>query len=103
MSKQLGNYLIQLSENILAHWCPACKDLHQVNVGTNGWRFNENLETPDFKPSIRVRTFEGQEVASVCHYFVDDGVISYCNDSTHEMAGQKVPLPIITAEIFSRA
>lgn len=28
-----------------------------------------------------------------CHYFLTDGVLHYCPDSSHGLAGQKVPLP----------
>lgn len=79
------------------HWCPGCKDIHAIAVEKpfdNGakWTFNGNMDQPTFSPSIAV----GKPV--YCHYFIQDGMIRYCSDSTHALSGQHVPLPSIPAE-----
>jgi hypothetical protein len=73
-----------------ATWCPACRSIHLLNVHQAGprWTWNGDTERPTFEPSVRVRSG-----AYCCHYFVRDGQIMYCNDSTHELAGQTIALP----------
>jgi hypothetical protein len=34
----------------------------------------------------------------VCHYFLQDGALQYCGDSTHGLAGKTVPLPELPPE-----
>jgi len=90
-----------------AHWCPACAEVHVYNVVREGgracWGFNGNFEKPSFSPSMLIRWgnkvpgyennphFNGE--GGICHYFLTDGRISYCGDSTHELSGQTVDLP----------
>jgi hypothetical protein len=33
----------------------------------------------------------------ICHFFVTDGEIEFCGDSTHALSGKKVQLPEIPA------
>ena len=79
-----------------AHWCPACKNMHVFRTRSEGenavWKFDGNLDSPTFSPSMRIRWKEN-EVEKICHYFLTAGKISFCGDSTHEMAGQVVDLP----------
>lgn len=86
------------------HWCPGCKQVHSIAVEkafANGarWSFNGSEEAPTFEPSVKVhwtRPKSHGELAGkeyVCHYFLRDGVIDFLSDSTHELAGKKVPLP----------
>lgn len=92
----------------LVHWCPACKEVHKFPL--NGpasagpkWAWNGSVDKPSFTPSMMIRTGpprpmvpEGRPDAGhidVCHYFLTDGIIHFCGDCTHGMAGQSVPLP----------
>ena len=81
--------------NMLGFWCPACAQLHVITVrrveGYQGpvWDWNNNAERPTFSPSIKHDWGQGK----VCHYFVREGRIQYCSDSTHDLAGQTVELP----------
>ena len=77
-------------------WCPACKCGHGVWVegpcrtGAQ-WKFNGNMEKPSFHPSLKIEfNREGKDM--VCHLVVTDGVLNYCGDSTHELAGQSIPM-----------
>lgn len=88
--------------------CPACAasqavygdgqvyDLpgqHSVRVKPHhqdGWGFNGDLESPTLTPSLRVRY--GEELDYQCHFFVRNGQIQYCGDSTHALAGKTVPM-----------
>ena len=104
------------------HWCPGCKGGHEINVdrpNSSGakWTFNGDLLRPTFSPSVNIRlrpTFspsvnirwgryadpkfvspENHDPSGVCHYFIRDGRIQFCSDSTHALSGQTVDLPEI--------
>lgn len=96
----LGEYLARgpMFPGMILHYCPACKDLHPYAVEkpfSNGaqWTFNNNAEKPSFSPSMKITC--GRHI---CHYFVTDGNIIYCGDSTHEYAGKTLPLEPIPQE-----
>lgn len=75
--------------------CPGCGSLHAVRVkGSDPWTYNGDMERPTFSPSVRCRwpSSSGQQC---CHFFVKDGEIQFCSDSTHELAGKAVVLPTI--------
>jgi hypothetical protein len=69
-------------------YCPACRDLHHFNVAIFQplWSFDGNLDAPTFGPSLRLIGGNG------CHLFVLGGMIQYCGDSRHELAGKTVPM-----------
>jgi hypothetical protein len=77
------------------HWCPGCKMNHVIytdpRAQPNGhhWRFNGNVEAPTFEPSVHI--------VGRCHYFIRDGRIDYCGDSSHALAGQTVDLPTLAS------
>ena len=94
------------------HWCRACEGMHLL---LTSWSFNGDLERPSFTPSFRhsflqtvkangewtgewVRDAEGKMVPGVCHYILTDGVLNYCSDCTHALAGKAVPLPPLPEE-----
>jgi hypothetical protein len=98
------------------HWCPACNELHQL---PDGWAFNGDLNAPTFTPSFKhsgmqavvvdgewtgefVRDAAGAPVPFVCHYILTAGVLNFCADCTHGMAGQAVPLPDLPAHARDR-
>jgi len=75
-------------------YCPGCKHLHVFYTkhpkGVQ-WSFNGDFEKPTFSPSLRNRS-NAPGMPQVCHLFVRDGMIEFCNDSDHELAGKTVPL-----------
>lgn len=83
------------------HWCPACGDAHiiptqETHPGAATWEFNGDAERPTFHPSILIEWGEQTPPhARRCHYFIVDGDIQFCEDSTHALAGKTVPLPEI--------
>lgn len=93
------------------HYCPGCRTGHDIAVEErqrNGaiWTFNGDMsDKPTFSPSINLRwgsAIPGETCVAggVCHYFITDGKIIYCSDSTHELRGQTVDLPEIPSGIF---
>jgi hypothetical protein len=85
----------------VVHYCPACGDTHIVTTdrapGASGpsWTVTGSDERPTFLPSVRVSWHRTGDPPNVCHYFVRDGFFEYCQDSSHQMAGQRVPVPDI--------
>ena len=90
MSIHLSRKLRDTGDGALMHWCPGCKARHLIETqerNANGaiWSWDGNAEAPTFNPSINI--------VCRCHYFISAGQIQFCGDSTHELAGQTVPLP----------
>lgn len=87
------------------HWCPACEEMHAFAVDgpqSNGarWTFDGNVDLPTFNPSMNIRWGRQADPrcdvdGGACHYHLHAGVLKYCADSTHAMAGLEVPLPPI--------
>ena len=86
------------------HYCPGCKGMHHYQVtatGSPNWIFNGNVDVPDFKPSMLIwhdtdaDTCKEWDIVQRCHYFINNGFIEYCSDSTHELSGKTLPLPEI--------
>lgn len=76
-------------------WCPGCKSTHRVFVTTGPrkpehknkvWQWNGSETAPTLSPSVNYIGF--------CHFFLRGGVIEFCSDSVHELAGQKVKLAV---------
>jgi hypothetical protein len=44
-----------------------------------------------------VRDTNGNAVDSCCYYILAGGILHYCGDSTHHLAGQQVVLPLLPA------
>ncbi|MGL4619161.1 MAG: DUF6527 family protein [Chroococcidiopsis sp.] len=61
--------------------------------GTPNWTWNGSLDAPTLRPSI-LTSWEGGDPAQkvVCHSYVEDGVVSFLHDSTHDLSGKSRPL-----------
>ena len=101
------NAKLRKNENGYAHFCPACQEMHTL---FSSWNFNGNLDKPSFTPSFshkglkRIfkdghwtgeweRTPNGDPIEFICHYILTDGILNYCGDCTHPLAGLRVELP----------
>lgn len=89
-------------------FCPACKRGHRFRTkGNPKWKFNGDMEKPTITPSVLVhsikpttdeedkRILAGEKIEPIpvtCHSFITDGMIAFCGDSTHALAGKTVPL-----------
>ena len=84
------------------YWCPGCflEDgfgLHGIPVKPHprGWNFSGTLECPTFSPS-QLTTGDmlknGKKFETICHTFIESGMIKYLTDCTHPLAGQSVPM-----------
>ncbi len=70
-------------------YCPACQTHHWFKTtGKNPrWTWNGDMKQPTVRPSIKTW---GRDW--VCHFFIRQGKIEYCPDSTHPFAGQTVSM-----------
>jgi hypothetical protein len=75
-------------------WCPGCVQPHPYRIkGDSAWTFNGDRERPTFTPSLMVHPHPGDPPQPRCHLFLTDGMLRFCGDSEHSLAGQSVPLP----------
>lgn len=100
-----GPFMRRVEGGYFAH-CPGCDTWHHIAVETplaNGarWSFDGNLEAPTFSPSLLIRTGravdphfvrEDGDPPETCHSFIRAWHWVFCGDSTHELAGQTVPM-----------
>ncbi len=90
------------------HWvikCDQCGRHHipKAKVPNRTWAFDGNIDSPTFTPSINEccnppghKDYRSDVKTSRCHFVITKGQIYYCNDCTHKLAGQTVPLPDFT-------
>lgn len=74
------------------HWCAGCNLHHMYD---ERWTFNLNMQKPTFRPSMKVTYGQHpnpENTWPICHYFITDGMIEYCADSTHALKGQTLEL-----------
>ena len=76
-------------------FCPGCQNHHAFTIGgpagaSPRWTWNGSLESPTFHPSLMCNRPHPE---SQCHSVVTDGVINFCADCHHALAGQSVPMP----------
>jgi hypothetical protein len=68
--------------------CPACNCVHQFKVPP--WGFNGNFESPTLDGSVLViGPLENQR----CHSLITNGIITFCDDCSHNMKGKSMPVP----------
>jgi hypothetical protein len=99
MNNDTGKFLRAIKDGFI-HWCPGCKEIHGIRRrnkrGTNrpSWAFNDDYEKPTFIPSVKITIPDGAKHGAVecCHYFIREGMIEFCSDSTHELRGQTVSM-----------
>jgi Family of unknown function (DUF6527) len=95
--KQLGEKLIYDNGHI-GHYCLGCDSIHFIklrkkNDDKPSWTFNHDLINPTFDPSIKI-SWKFKDNPKICHYFIIDGKVNYCQNSTHDYAGKSVFLEL---------
>lgn len=79
----------ETKNNNLAFHCLGCDMVHVVD---SRWKFNNDFEKPTIHPSLLVRyTYRGE--CHVCHSFIEDGMMQYLSDCTHQLSGETVEIP----------
>lgn len=89
-------------------YCPGCKGAHLIYTNYPGklaWEFNGNLDKPTFSPSLLIHGDDAElrqrKIATnwpfpinlQCHSVITDGMINFCGDCEHELAGKSVEMP----------
>ncbi len=99
MSPQLVVAVPGVDNGDVRHWCPGCQKTHILPWRRGGWTYNGDPAQPTFMPSFRHSWNEwegtadaGRAVAKVCHYIITGGVLAFCADCTHALAGKIVPM-----------
>jgi hypothetical protein len=87
-----------------------------MHVIPDSWKFDGNLESPTFSPSVKItgkqtvvvdgewtgewiRDADGKPLDYCCHYILTAGQISFCSDCTHSFVNQVVSLPSLPIEL----
>lgn len=108
--KKILHRFVDRAENPIGwmFWCPGCEGPHAVCVEQPNditgakWTFDGNEEKPTFAPSVLCfTTYDAEqkplpagERRTLCHCIITAGMIHFCGDSPHALAGQTVPLPL---------
>lgn len=80
-------------DELYLFYCPGCGYRHHFITNSRtrpNWTFNGDMQNPTFEPSLLVNQHDDKHR---CHLFLTGGVLRYCHDSHHELAGKDVPLP----------
>lgn len=114
--------MLRRTEGGYSWYCPACKEIHPL---PDGWTFNGDIRCPTFSPSFKhtghqiekdadgkwtgrwlmesgeakaVRRPDDKPKPWCCHYTITNGVVAYCGDCTHAMAGKTISMPDLPSE-----
>ena len=103
----------RLRDGWISFDCPGCSsgcypgtdwtwgESHAVNIDPARkpcWGYNGDDNRPTLTPSVRSRLHLPDGSVHTCHFFVRDGQLHYCADSTHSMAGKIVDMVELTEE-----
>lgn len=94
---RLNRFFRKVAGDGHAHWCPGCKEMHVI---PKTWQFNGDIDKATFSPSVKItfpkgyyKNGEFSTEEKICHYILTDGVLHFCSDCSHELAGKDVSLP----------
>lgn len=82
-------------------WCPGCNEYHAYYTAHSElrkqgpcWQFDGDMQKPTFSPSLLNTWTHGENnEPRRCHLFLKNGLLEFCGDCTHSLAGKTVPLP----------
>ena len=89
--------MIRVNEDTGEFFCPACDTPHEFDL--NLW--DENKEKPTLSEEITISAKKldkgtGKWIPNTkkhgCHFKIINGIIKYCIESSHIMAGQSAPM-----------
>ena len=73
-------------------YMPGYDGIVMIPVNGPGWFWNGDKKIPTFSPSILDTGGAGRPRN---HVFVREGIVEYLQDCGHELAGKKIPLPML--------
>lgn len=62
-----------------------------IRDGTGCWTWNGSIEAPTLRPSVLTQ-YDGADGSWRCHSWINDGVVQFLSDCSHDMADTRVPL-----------
>ena len=63
--------------------------INGMRRGTGNWTWNGDTEKPTLRPSILTRGGDGDHR---CHSWVNDGMVQFLHDCSHDLADRTLPL-----------
>lgn len=88
-AKEATHVMLNMPGPIATRFIPVM--IGGTRAGTGNWTWNGSVDSPTLKPSILSRCGPADS-PTVCHTFVNDGMVQFLGDCTHELANQTVPL-----------
>lgn len=85
-------------------WCEGCGYGHEIavkqkNHSNASWTFDGNFAAPTFSPSLHLKVntpdmqhYQPDVGSTVCHCFINKGMVQYLGDCTHKLKGRTVPM-----------
>lgn len=99
---QISQFLRKVDSG-LAHWCPACLEMHLFSY--NHWTWDGHIVEPTFLPAMRITVpniKKNRPPAFCCHYSLIQGKLEFYDDCTHSFRGVKMTLPPLPAFMRDR-
>lgn len=89
--------LVKRDPHPAGHWpeyefyCPGCRCDHGFKTDGDHprWAFNGNMTLPTVTPSLLTK-WSDSKGDKCCHLFIQNGMIQYLGDCTHELAGRTI-------------
>ena len=73
-----------------------------TRAGTSNWTWNGDTEKVTLKPSVKTTMSKKAPNDTICHSFINDGVVKFLDDCTHELRNTEVPLMDIDESVLNR-
>lgn len=67
--------------------------LKGTREGTNNWSWNGSVNKPTLKPSVLLGPTIYGETVYRTHCFINDGMVKYLQDCSHDLKGQTIEMP----------
>lgn len=89
---------VRVTDTEIIFRCPAsCCREHRLP--RDRWTLLSPVDSPTIAPSIKETVnpkehadYQPQHPTTVCHCVIEQGKIRFCDDCTHELAGQTLPM-----------
>ena len=87
---------VKVTETEILFRCPKCG---QHRVPKTRWKMTGTVDNPTLAPSLKEtvnppssKDYRPGIPTTVCHVVVENGILKFGNDCTHDLAGKHVPM-----------
>ncbi len=92
------NEIVPNPPRYLKWFCPGCGHCEHASLDhPKGWLFEGTEHNPSLTPSVK-NTWEGGGKIRICHVVMKNGILRFCRDSSHSLAGKRVQMIDLTKE-----